>query len=47
MLLAQEAQNEYDKYERSQLIMLLEDVYKNDKNKLERIYRDALKEHYP
>ncbi len=44
LLLAQEAQNEYDKYERSQLIMLLEDVYKNDKKKLERIYRDALEE---
>ncbi len=44
LLLAQEAQNEYDKYERAQMIMLLEDVYKNDRKKLEQVYRDALKE---
>ena len=43
-LLAQEAQNEYDKYERAQLILMLEDVYKNDRKKLEKIYLDALKE---
>jgi len=44
LLLSQDAQNEYEKYEQSQLIMLLEDVYKNDRKKLEKIYRDALKE---
>ncbi len=43
-LLAQDAQNEYDKYEKAQLILLLEDVYKNDRNKLEQVYLDALKE---
>jgi len=42
--LAQEAQNEYDKYENAEFILLLESVYKNDKDKLERIYRDALNE---
>ncbi len=44
LLLAQDAQNEYEKYEKAQMIMLLEDVYKNDRTKLEQIYRDALKE---
>ncbi len=44
LLLSQDAQNEYEKYEKAQMIMLLEDVYKNDKKKLEQIYRDALKE---
>lgn len=44
LLLAQEAQNEYDKYEKAELIILLQDVYKNDRKKLEQIYRDALKE---
>lgn len=44
LLLSQEAQNEYEKYEKSQLILLLEDVYKNDKKKLEQVYRDTLKE---
>lgn len=43
-LLAQDAQNEYDKYERAEMILLLEDVYQNDKKKLEQIYLDALKE---
>ena len=43
-LLAQEAQNEYDKYEQAQLILLLEDVYKNDKEKQKQIYLDALEE---
>lgn len=40
--LAQEAQNEYDKYEQAKLITLLADVYKNDRTKLEKIYRDTL-----
>ena len=44
LLLSQDAQNEYEKYEKAEMIMLLEDVYKNDTKKLERIYRDALKE---
>jgi len=44
LLLSQEAQNEYDKYERSELILLLESVYSNDRKKLEQIYRDALEE---
>ncbi len=44
VLLAQDAQNEYEKYEKAEMILLLEDVYKGDKNKLERIYRDALNE---
>ncbi len=43
-LLAQDAQNEYDKYEQAQLILLLEDVYKNDKEKQKQIYLDALEE---
>ncbi len=42
--LSQEAQNEYDKYEKAELIMMLERVYKDDAKKLERIYRDALRE---
>ncbi len=40
--LSQEAQNEYEKYEQAELIMLQQDVYKNDKAKLEQIYRDTL-----
>ncbi len=44
LLLSQEAQNEYEKYEKAELILLLEDVYKNDTKKLEQIYRDALRE---
>lgn len=43
-LLAQDAQNEYEKYERAEMILLLEDVYKNDRKKLEKIYLDALQE---
>ncbi len=42
--LSQQAQNEYDKYEKSELILLQEDIYKDDKEKLEQIYRDALEE---
>ncbi len=44
LLLSQEAQNEYEKYEKAEMIMLLEDVYKKDTKKLEQIYRDALNE---
>ncbi len=44
LLLSQDAQNEYDKYEKAELILLLQDVYKNDRKKLEQLYRDALKE---
>lgn len=40
--LAQEAQNEYETYERAELITLLAGVYSNDRAKLERIYRDTL-----
>lgn len=42
--LAQEAQNEYEKYEEAEFVMLLEDIYKTDKARLERIYRDTLEE---
>ena len=44
LLLSQDAQNEYEKYEKAELILLLGDVYKKDKKKLEQIYRDALKQ---
>lgn len=44
LFLSQQAQNEYEKYEKAELILLLADVYKNDRKKLEQIYRDALKE---
>lgn len=42
--LSQEAQNEYEKYEKAELILLQADVFKDDKGKLEQIYRDALEE---
>ncbi len=42
--LSQEAQNEYEKYEKAELIMLLENVYKDNPAKLEQIYRDTLEE---
>ena len=42
--LSQEAQNEYEKYEKAELILLQADTFKDDKRKLEQIYRDALKE---
>ncbi len=42
--LAQDAQNEYDKYEKSELILLQENMYQDDRAKLENIYRDALEE---
>ncbi len=44
LFLAQEAQNEYEKYEQAELILLLEDVYKDDRKMLEKIYRAALDE---
>lgn len=43
ILLAQAAQNEYEKYEKAEIILMLADVYKNDSNKLEEIYREAIK----
>ena len=42
ILLAQAAQNEYEKYEKSEEILMLADVYKNDSEKLEEIYRKAI-----
>ncbi len=42
ILLAQAAQNEYEKYENSEKILMLADVYKNDSQKLENIYRKAI-----
>lgn len=44
LLLSQDAQNEYEKYEKAEMLMLLADVYKSDRKKLEQIYRDALEE---
>ena len=43
ILLAQAAQNEYEKYEKTEEILMLEDVYKDDNKKLEEIYRNAIK----
>lgn len=42
--LAQEAQNEYEKYEKSKMISLLAYVYRTDRAKLEEIYRSVLAE---
>lgn len=42
VLLAQAAQNEYEKYEKAEEILMLADVYKDDSQKLEEIYRKAL-----
>lgn len=42
--LSQQAQNEYDQYEKAELILLQADIFKDDKRKLEQIYRDALEE---
>ncbi len=42
--LSQQAQNEYDKYENAELILLQADTFKNDSTKLMQIYRDALDE---
>lgn len=43
ILLAQAAQNEYDSYEKAEEILMLADIYKDDNEKLESIYRKALK----
>lgn len=40
--LAQEAQNEYEKYEQAELILLLANVYNTDWDMLDQIYHDAL-----
>ena len=42
ILLAQAAQNEYEKYEKSEKILMLANVYKDDSQKLEKIYRKAI-----
>lgn len=42
ILLAQAAQNEYDKYENAEKILMLADVYQNNSTKLEEIYRKAI-----
>ncbi len=42
ILLAQAAQNEYDKYEKAEKVLMLTNVYRDDKEKLEAIYRKAL-----
>lgn len=42
ILLAQAAQNEYEKYEKSEKILMLANVYKNDNEKLEEIYKKAI-----
>ena len=46
ILLAQAAQNEYDSYEKAEEILMLADIYKDDDEKLESIYRKALKTSY-
>lgn len=43
ILLAQAAQNEYDSYEKAEEILMLADIYKDDNEKLESIYRKVLK----
>ena len=42
ILLAQAAQNEYNKYEKAEEILMLAKVYSDDNEKLEEIYRKAL-----
>ncbi len=44
ILLAQAAQNEYSKYEKSEIALMLADVYKNDIATKEALYRKALEE---
>ena len=41
MLLSQEAQNEYDKFEKANMLMLMAKVYRNDWDALVQIYNDA------
>ena len=43
ILLAQAAQNEYSVYEKAEEILMLADVYKDDNDKLEEIYKKAIK----
>ena len=43
ILLAQAAQNEYSDYEKAEEILMLADVYKDDNEKLEEIYKKAIK----
>lgn len=42
ILLAQAAQNEYDKYEKAEEMLMLANVYSNDNQKLEKIYRNVI-----
>lgn len=42
ILLAQGAQNEYSKYEEAEEVMMLANVYKDDSEKLEEIYRNTI-----
>lgn len=44
ILLAQAAQNEYDKYEKSEKTLMLANIYSDDKIKLEEIYKKAIEE---
>lgn len=41
MFLSQEAQNEYDKFEKANMLMLMAKVYRNDWDALVQIYNDA------
>ncbi len=41
MFLSQEAQNEYDKFEQANMLMLMAKVYRNDWDRLVQIYNDA------
>ena len=41
MFLSQEAQNEYDKFEKANMLMLMAKVYRTDWDKLVQIYNDA------
>ncbi|MCM1052876.1 MAG: discoidin domain-containing protein [Ruminococcus sp.] len=42
IILAQDALNEYDKYEKAQELMCLADVFKDDKETLKEIYEDVI-----
>ncbi len=44
IILAQEAINDWDSYEKSEKLIMLADVYKNDKTKKEEILRESLTE---
>lgn len=46
MFLSQEAQNEYEKFEKANMLMLLAKVYHNDWDKLIQIYNDAYEEEH-